>query len=75
MQIVVHARARAKTEKVEAVPGSAGVFKVWVKEPAVDGKANVAIAKALAAYFDVPRARVVLVSGTSARIKRFSILA
>lgn len=75
MQIVVHARARAKMEKVEVVTGSVGVFKVWVKEPAVDGKANAAIAKALAAYFKVPRARVVLVSGVSARIKRFNILA
>lgn len=73
MQIVVHARARAKVEKVEEVE-SGGVFKVWVKEPAVDGKANVAIAKALAAHFHIPRARVVLVSGVSARIKRFSIL-
>ncbi len=74
MHIVVHARAGAKVERLEKM-ASGNIFKVWVKEPAVDGKANAAIVKALAAHFQVPRASVVLVSGLSARIKRFSILA
>lgn len=73
MRIVVHARAGAKMEKVEPVGGSEGIFKVWVKEPAVDGKANHAIVKALAMHFKVSVTQVTLTSGATAKIKRFTI--
>lgn len=50
-----------------------GSMTIYVREPAVEGKANVAVIKVLADHFGVPRSRVALVSGAGARIKRFRI--
>jgi len=50
-----------------------GQLTVYVREPAVDGKANAAVIRVLAAHFGVPRGRVELASGAGARIKRFKI--
>ena len=49
------------------------IYKVWVKEPPVDGKANDAISRALAEYFDIGVSRVILVSGQSSKTKIFKI--
>lgn len=53
--------------------GDDEILTVYVHEPAVDGKANAAVIRVLAEHFGVPRSRVKLVSGASARIKRFRI--
>lgn len=46
---------------------------IYVPERAVDGKANDAVNKLLAAHLGVPRSRVELISGATARLKRFRI--
>ena len=46
---------------------------VYVREPAVDGKANQAVVKLLADYYKVSKSRVRLVSGATSKQKRFSI--
>ena len=53
--------------------GPNGELTIYVREPAVDGKANDAVTRLLAAYLQLPRARVELVSGTTSRIKRFRV--
>lgn len=53
--------------------GPDGELTVYVAERAVDGKANAAVIKVLADHLDVPRSRIELVSGASARLKRFRI--
>ncbi len=50
------------------------VYKVSVKEPPVDGKANKAVLKALAEYFEVSQSQVGLVSGSTSKNKIFEIL-
>ncbi|NDJ88891.1 DUF167 domain-containing protein [Mycolicibacter kumamotonensis] len=50
-----------------------GQLTVYVREQAVDGKANAAVIRVLAEHFGVPRSRVELASGAGARIKRFRI--
>lgn len=50
-----------------------GGLIVYVREPAVDGKANQAVISLLAQHFDVPKSRVQLASGATARIKRFRV--
>jgi len=50
-----------------------GQLTVYVREQAVDGKANAAVLKVLAEYFGVTRKRVELASGAGARVKRFRI--
>ena len=51
-----------------------GRLTVHVAERAVDGKATAAVIAVLAKHLGVPRSRVQLVSGATARIKRFRVL-
>lgn len=71
MRINVKARPGAREEKIEKIDENN--FVVSVKEPPVQGRANAAIAKALAEYFNVPKSQVILVSGFSSRQKIFEI--
>ena len=51
-----------------------GALTVYVREPAVEGKANEAVVRLLAKHLDVPRSRLKLVSGATSRVKRFRIV-
>ena len=53
--------------------GDDGELTVYVPERAVDGKANEAVTRLLAAHLGVPRSRLELVSGVTARIKRYRV--
>lgn len=48
-----------------------GSLLVFVREPAVGGKANKAVTELLAKYFEVPKSHVQLVSGHASRHKKF----
>lgn len=72
MKIFVKAKPGAKTELVEKIDSSH--FVVKVKEPPRQGKANEAIAKALAGYFNLPAFGVKLISGFASKEKTFEIL-
>lgn len=50
-----------------------GQLTIYVPERAVDGKANEAVTKLLAAHLKLPRSQVELVSGATSRVKRFRI--
>jgi uncharacterized protein (TIGR00251 family) len=50
-----------------------GELTIYVREPAVEGKANEAVVRLLAKHFDVPRSRVELVSGATSQVKRFRV--
>lgn len=52
--------------------GQGGLI-VYVRERAVDGKANEAVIKVLAEHFDVPNSRVTITRGHTLRIKRIRI--
>jgi len=71
MKINVKARPAAREEKVERIDDAN--FVVSVKEPPVQGRANVAIVKALADYFKVSTYQVKLIYGFSSRQKIFDI--
>jgi uncharacterized protein (TIGR00251 family) len=51
-----------------------GELTIYVREPAVEGKANEAVVRLLAKHLDVPRSRLELVSGATSRVKRFRIV-
>lgn len=72
MKIFVSARPNVKNEKIEQIDETH--FKVAVKEPPKYGKANEAIAKALAGFLKIPSSRVFLVSGFSSKDKIFKII-
>lgn len=75
--------SQSETVVVKVKPGSRkgplvetdedGQLTVYVREPAVDGKANAAVIRVLAEHLGVPRSRVELASGAGARVKRFRI--
>jgi uncharacterized protein (TIGR00251 family) len=50
-----------------------GDLTIYVREPAVEGKANEAVVKLLAKHLGVPRSRIELISGTTSRVKRFRV--
>lgn len=53
--------------------GEDGALTIYVQERAVDGKANQAVVKVLAAHLGVAKSRVELVSGSASRLKRFRV--
>jgi uncharacterized protein len=55
------------------VESAHGQLTIYVQERPVDGRANDAITRLLAAHFDVPTSRVQLVSGATSRLKRFRV--
>jgi hypothetical protein len=71
MKIFVKAKPLAKEEKIEKVDEVN--FVVAVKEPPKDGKANKAIIKALAIYFNVAPSKINLVLGFSSKQKVFEV--
>ena len=64
-------KPNANKESVERL--SDGSFLVSVKAPAVEGKANTRLVKALAKHFDVAPSCVSIVSGASSRTKRVEV--
>jgi hypothetical protein len=53
--------------------GPDGMLTVFVRERAVDGAANTGVVAALAEHWGVPRRRVEIVSGRSARVKTVTV--
>ncbi|MFN8225781.1 MAG: DUF167 domain-containing protein [Mycobacterium sp.] len=53
--------------------GDDGDLTIYVRERAVDGKANAAVVRLLADYLGVPREQLKLASGATSRLKRFRI--
>lgn len=61
----------AKGPLVQTEPDA--TLTIYVRERAADGKANAAVLRLLAEHLGLPRARITLVAGATARIKRFRI--
>ena len=72
MRIFVSVKPKSKITEVEQVNDTH--FVVRVKEPPVEGKANVAVVEALAEYFGVGQSRIRLVSGATSKQKVFEII-
>jgi len=49
------------------------LVKVYVNAPAVDGKANVAVIKALAAYYQVRKSKIEILKGHKSREKTIEV--
>lgn len=67
MKIFVKAKPWSREAYIKKIDGIN--FEVAVKEPPLKGKANKAIIKAIAEYFNVPDYQVKIVSGWSSRTK------
>jgi len=71
MKIFVRVKPAAKDAMVEKIDEIN--FKVEVKEPPVEGRANMAVVKALAEYFGVTQSDIRIVSGFTSRSKIIEI--
>ena len=71
MKIAVSVKAGAREEKIEKHGGG---FAVSTKARAQGGRANEAVIKVIARYFDVAPARVEIVSGYASCKKRIEII-
>lgn len=75
MTEIVVVRVKPGSKKGPLVEtGADGELTIYVREQAVDGKANAAVVRLLAEYLGVPRSRIELASGAASRTKRFRII-
>lgn len=84
MRILVKVKASAKKEMVERAGEPAmntrntkvlmDFYIVWVKEPAVDGKANEAVIRAIAKHLKIPTSFVKIKSGRESRQKVLEVV-
>lgn len=68
--VEIRVRPNSKANRVGGVVGQPSRLVVAVQAPAVDGKANEAVAKVLAKAFDLRARDVTIVHGELARDKR-----
>lgn len=59
--------------KKSLVKKEEGLLKVYIRAPAVEGKANGALIELLAGYFDVRKSQIQIIKGLKSRIKTISI--
>lgn len=50
-----------------------GVFRIYLRAPAVDGKANQALIKFLAGHFNLKRSQIEIIKGLKSRLKTIKI--
>ncbi len=84
MKIIIHAKPNSKKNSVEKIHheslfdneknDACDEYKVYVTERAVDGKANKAIIKAIATYFNVAPSCVVIIAGQTHKQKVVEII-
>ena len=72
MKISVHLKPNSR-HREEVVVGSDGMYVIYTKAPAIEGRANAAATKLLAKYFGVPQSGVRLVRGARAKRKVFEV--
>lgn len=70
MKYLISVKLKAKTERVEETESG---FIVHINAPPEKGKANEAIIRLLARYFNVPRSRIRIIRGRTSRMKLVEI--
>lgn len=72
MKIFIKVKPSSKTKSVKKT-GEKN-FEVRVKEPSKEGKANEAVIKVLADYFDLPKSKIEIVAGKNSKQKIVEII-
>ena len=71
MKIFVQVKPRAREERVIKISDTN--FKVWVREIPEKDKANRAVVRALAEYFNISQANIKIISGSTSKLKIIEI--
>ena len=72
-QMRIYVKVTPRAGKNEVVKVSEGEYKVKVTAPPEKGKANDAVIKILAEYFDAPKSSITIIGGKSTRVKLIEI--
>lgn len=72
MKIFIKVKPKTKEEKVEKIDDVN--FKVQVRELPEKGRANRAVIKVLADYFNINQSKIRIVSGSTSKIKIIEIV-
>ena len=72
MKIFINLKPSSRHREEVVVSGD-GVYIIYTKAPAIEGRANAAAIKLLAKYFGVPQSGVRLVRGAASKHKVFNI--
>lgn len=72
MEFFIKTRSNSKEEKIEKADNSH--FVVYVKEPAREGRANAAVLRVIADYFEIPQSQVSFVSGRKSKNKIVKVI-
>ena len=72
MKISVHIKPNSR-HREEVVKNDDDTLTVYIKAPAIEGRANAAAIKLLAKYFGVASSKVKLVRGATSKYKIFEI--
>ena len=72
MKISVHIKPNSR-HREEVVKNDDDTLTVYIKAPAIEGRANLAAGKLLAKYFGVAPSRVKLLRGATSKYKVFNI--
>lgn len=72
MKFSVQVKPGAKQDRIEKIDETH--FRVWVKAPPQDGKANLAAIKILSQYFDKPKSTIRLLHGAGSKTKIFELI-
>ena len=72
MKISIYLKPNSR-HREEVVVGSDGVYIIYTKAPAIEGRANAAAIKLLAKHFGVSKSQVRLLRGATSKHKVFNI--
>ena len=72
MKITVRVKPGSKKGPL-VQPSLDGELLVYVREPALEGKANKAVIELLAEYYDTPKSNIEIIHGHTARTKLMQI--
>ncbi|MBI2676491.1 MAG: DUF167 domain-containing protein [Candidatus Yanofskybacteria bacterium] len=71
MKISVKIKTGSKKEEIKKVGNDS--FEIKTKALPIEGKANSAVTKILADYFDIPKSRVKILKGQKSKLKILEI--
>lgn len=72
--MIVYVEAHPSSKKEELIVKGENHFKVYIKEPPIEGKANKAIIEVLSKNLKVPKSTILLKKGKKGKIKVFEII-
>ena len=71
--MIINIIAHPNSKKPRTEKDLFGTLHIYVNQPPLEGKANKAVAEALAEYFKTSKSKVILIRGEKSKQKVFSI--